>query len=215
MNTYTLPQFVHQCQLDHAITPECKRQIFESQLIERLDVYTELHGHEGCVNCLNFCPDDGRILASGSDDLSVTLWHWQRITEPKLVSFKPGHFMNIFDVKFDPYRADYLVSAAADGQVLQSSADGRILGPLMTHSDGACHQVAFVERDVVLSCGEDGVVLCRDGRMKNIHTLLDTRVYGSDVVGQRTVGREGWIDDVSFLVTRLWCKPCFFYVLIR
>ena len=40
--------------------------------IERLGLETQLEGHRGCVNCLQWSMD-GNLLASGSDDCKVMI----------------------------------------------------------------------------------------------------------------------------------------------
>lgn len=44
-------------------------------LVERLELRTQLEGHTGCVNTVCFS-DDGELLVSGSDDQRVMLWNW-------------------------------------------------------------------------------------------------------------------------------------------
>ena len=57
--------------------------------------------HEGCVNCLNFSAS-GDLLASGSDDLNVVVWDWQR--QRKAYYYNSGHKSNIFEVLGDRHR---------------------------------------------------------------------------------------------------------------
>ena len=52
-------------------------------------------GHQGCVNCINFSWD-GHSLVSGSDDLKLIIWDWQRgISQTTLDT---DHVANIFQV---------------------------------------------------------------------------------------------------------------------
>lgn len=41
--------------------------------IERLGLETQLDGHRGCVNCLQWSMN-GDLLASGSDDYKIMIW---------------------------------------------------------------------------------------------------------------------------------------------
>jgi WD40 repeat protein len=75
------------------------------------DLLHELRGHTENVEAIDFSPD-GRLLATGSQDLSVRLWH--------VGSGKPfgtplmGHTGAIADLAFSP-RGDILATAGADG----------------------------------------------------------------------------------------------------
>ena len=55
-------------------------------------------------------------LASGSDDLDVIVWDWQR--RRKVLRYNSGHSANIFQAKFLPFAGDtHIVSTSRDGQV--------------------------------------------------------------------------------------------------
>lgn len=66
-----------------------------NSFVQRLTLERQLEGHEGCVNCINFSPDGG-LLASGSDDLKVIIWDWNR--GKPVTSFDSGHVANVFQV---------------------------------------------------------------------------------------------------------------------
>lgn len=83
--------------------------------VQRLELMYKLEKHEGCVNSLNFHPN-GKLLASGSDDLSVVVWDWP--TGKDLLSFDTKHRGNVFQSKFLPLSGDlHIVTCARDGQV--------------------------------------------------------------------------------------------------
>lgn len=64
-------------------------------LVRRLSLQHRLEAHEGCVNCINFS-GSGQLLSSGSDDLHVVVWDWER---GRMVSkLESGHISNIFQV---------------------------------------------------------------------------------------------------------------------
>ncbi|XP_028409491.1 WD and tetratricopeptide repeats protein 1-like [Dendronephthya gigantea] len=95
-------------------TIQRKLQVY-GQLVQRLGLETELRGHEGCVNCLQW-NTSGSVLASGSDDLHVILWDpFKRKIRHKIST---GHSANIFSVKFMPNTGDeVLVTGAGDFHV--------------------------------------------------------------------------------------------------
>ena len=58
----------------------------------------------------------GSRLASGSDDLEIIVWDWQKAK--KELSFKSGHTSNVFQSKFLPHSGDTLIATTSrDGQV--------------------------------------------------------------------------------------------------
>ncbi|XP_047531028.1 WD and tetratricopeptide repeats protein 1 isoform X3 [Vanessa atalanta] len=130
-------------------------------MIDRLGLEKELHGHMGCVNCLEW-NSDGSVLASASDDLHVILWDPYRYKQIHNIS--TGHTGNIFSVKF--LSPDSLATCAADGSVrARSIATGASL------LECACHcgrvkrlAVAPDKPHMLWSAGEDGLVLQHDLR---------------------------------------------------
>ena len=60
--------------------------------------------------------ETGSRLASGSDDLEIIVWDWQKAK--KELSFKSGHTSNVFQSKFLPHSGDTLIATTSrDGQV--------------------------------------------------------------------------------------------------
>ncbi|XP_012252554.1 WD and tetratricopeptide repeats protein 1 [Athalia rosae] len=109
--------------------------------IARLGLETELEGHGGCVNCLEW-NESGQTLASASDDTHVILWDPFRYVK-KLV-LRTGHSGNIFSVKFMPRSNDSI---------------------LVTGAGDCCVRVHDVTvSKTVLTCG------CHTGRVKRIAT---------------------------------------------
>ncbi|XP_066994576.2 WD and tetratricopeptide repeats protein 1 [Anabrus simplex] len=83
--------------------------------VNRLGLETELVGHNGCVNCLEW-NESGTILASASDDVQVILW--DPFLHKKLHTVQTDHHGNIFSVKFLPKSNDsVLVSGAGDCRI--------------------------------------------------------------------------------------------------
>ncbi|CAB3254277.1 unnamed protein product [Arctia plantaginis] len=130
-------------------------------MIDRLGLEKELHGHMGCVNCLEWS-HDGSILASASDDLHVILWDPFRYKE--LLNIATGHTGNIFSVKF--LSPDVIATCAADGTVRVRNVRGS--SPLL---ECTCHcarvkrlAVAPDNPHLIWSAGEDGLILQHDLR---------------------------------------------------
>ncbi|XP_055605360.1 WD and tetratricopeptide repeats protein 1-like [Uranotaenia lowii] len=67
------------------------------QFIDKIELEAELKGHNGCVNCLEWS-DNGRMLASASDDFHVMLW--DPFNHKQLLDLATIHEGNIFSVKF-------------------------------------------------------------------------------------------------------------------
>ena len=63
--------------------------------VQRLKLDKRLKEHDGCVNCINFSTG-GEVLASGSDDLHVVLWNWEKGN--LLAKVESGHMANVFQV---------------------------------------------------------------------------------------------------------------------
>jgi WD repeat-containing protein 42A len=69
-------------------------------LVRRFELSHKLKGHDGCVNSIHF-NEGGNLLASGSDDLKIFIWEWEK--KRKAYSFKSGHTQNVFQSKFIPF----------------------------------------------------------------------------------------------------------------
>ena len=143
-------------------------------MIKRLGLKKELHGHAGCVNCLewNF---DGSLLASGSDDLTVILW--DALKGRKLVKIRTGHTGNIFSVKFMPdWNDNLIVSGAADYKIrvhdLNALASSETESNMMTSSSSSFLSRLRVAGKDVLGSGVNPsqVFSCHVGRVKRLAT---------------------------------------------
>ncbi|XP_023933984.2 DDB1- and CUL4-associated factor 8 isoform X2 [Bicyclus anynana] len=146
--------------------------------VYRMDKLHSLVKHRGCVNSINFHPE-GRLLASGSDDTNVIIWDWAK--RAALQTIKTGHKSNVFQSKFLYLNAQSqlnIVTCARDGQVrlLQSPTSGGTptRRRLASHKRAA-HKlhVSAADPHVVVSAGEDGLVIVSDVRVehtvKNFH----------------------------------------------
>ena len=167
----------------------------------RFELAYKLFGHDGCVNSLHF-NESGNLLASGSDDLDIIVWDWEK--KRKRYSFSSGHNANIFQSKFLPFRGDtHIVSTSRDGQVRKSAiherrnrvrANSSLLFPQVRlaelSSTGSCRSTKRLalhrgpanklsllpeSPHSFLTGGEDGVVYCIDVRESKPTKLLVQR----------------------------------------
>ncbi|XP_050562050.1 DDB1- and CUL4-associated factor 8 isoform X2 [Spodoptera frugiperda] len=161
--------------------------VFESRFygslhaVYRLKKLHNLNKHRGCVNSINFHPE-GQLLASGSDDTNVVLWDWAR--NKPLSTIKTGHKSNVFQSKFLFLNAKSqvnIVTCARDGQVrlLQSHPSGGANAArrkLCSHSRAA-HKlhVSAYEPHIVISAGEDGLVMQCDVRAEHPSRLFQVK----------------------------------------
>ncbi|CAH1173594.1 unnamed protein product [Phaedon cochleariae] len=135
--------------------------------VQRLELMYKLEEHEGCVNSLDFHPN-GDLLASGSDDCKVVVWDWK--IGKCLLKYDSKHRVNVFQSKFLNLSGDlHIATCAKDGHVRVAQVspddgvrDNRKLG---SHK-GPCHKLAVLAEQphVILSAGEDGLVLSHDVR---------------------------------------------------
>ena len=132
--------------------------------INRLSLETELIGHKGCVNCLEWT-HDGSLLASGSDDLTIRVWNPLR--RRQLTEISSGHRSNIFSVKFlEDSNNSLIASAAADAQVRVHNVEkGEAVNTFNCHRyrvKRLC--TSKVCPSLIWSAGEDGTVRVIDLR---------------------------------------------------
>jgi WD repeat-containing protein 42A len=147
-------------------------------MVQHFELEHKLEYHDGCVNSLHF-NEKGSLLASGSDDLKVVLWDWQR--RKPVATFISDHNENVFQAKFMPLCCDrVIVSAARDGQIFKTilSCDGEIRENKRVASHrGAAHKLALLSGNphVFLSCGEDALVYEIDLREDQPKKLVTVR----------------------------------------
>ena len=77
-----------------------RHSMAQLNFVRRFEMSHVLKGHSGCVNSIHF-NDGGSLLASGSDDLKIFIWDWEK--RKKAYSFKSGHTQNVFQSKFLPF----------------------------------------------------------------------------------------------------------------
>lgn len=159
------------------------RHISASQnLVERIDLYGKLIGHEGCVNTVEF-NSAGDHLVSGSDDRQIKFWEWS--TKTLKFSYPSGHLDNVFQARIMPF--------TDDRKIVTSSADGKVrLGEVLENSQvetkrlgkhhGRVHKLAVEPGSpyIFYSCGEDGLVQHYDLRTNSATKLFYCSAFGEE-----------------------------------
>ncbi|KAL0275580.1 UNVERIFIED_CONTAM: hypothetical protein PYX00_003392 [Menopon gallinae] len=127
--------------------------------ISRLGLETELEGHTGCVNCLEW-NETGSVLASASDDLRFILWDPFR--HRKLHIFETRHHGNIFTIKFLPKTKDNIVvTGAGDCRIRVHDVELRETTLVCSCHTGRVKRVATAPNVPYLfwSAAEDGMIM--------------------------------------------------------
>ena len=114
------------------------------------------HFIAGCVNCLNF-NSSGDLICSGSDDLQIAIWDWQR--NQLRHKYHSGHSQNVFNCKFC-VDGNHIVSCSRDGQVRICDVRNTTLtlSRKLAQHKGSAHKLALISPQVILSSGEDAIV---------------------------------------------------------
>lgn len=156
--------------------PRCFARRFSASevLVERMNLYGRLNGHEGCVNTVEF-NSTGDLLVSGSDDKQVIFWNWA--TKSKQFSYYSGHLENIFQARIMPFTDDQrIATSSADGQVRlgQVWEGGRVDTKRLGGHQGRVHKLAVEPGSphILYSCGEDGLVQHFDLRSSSATKLF-------------------------------------------
>jgi len=135
-----------------------------------------LVGHSGAVIDLDFNPFDDSMLATGSEDTFVKLWHipdgfatWNDSDERKMHSESlvtlEGHRKKVILVKFHPTANHVLCSASSDGPV--KIWDIQKACAIVSYDDMPDHA-----QDIVFDCHGDKIAAsCRDKSVR----ILDAR----------------------------------------
>ncbi|GAB6027757.1 WD and tetratricopeptide repeats [Chamberlinius hualienensis] len=140
--------------------------------ISRLGLDFELEGHNGCVNCLEW-NHIGSLLASGSDDLHITVW--DPLKRKKVQSIQTGHHGNIFSVKFVPGTNDAtVVSGAADCQIRTYDVNSKEELNVCSCHIGRIKRLATLPQvpHMFWSAAEDGMIMQFDLRTR--HSCIPT-----------------------------------------
>uniref|UniRef100_A0A2S2QA93 WD and tetratricopeptide repeats protein 1 n=1 Tax=Sipha flava TaxID=143950 RepID=A0A2S2QA93_9HEMI len=152
---------------DHIKTKYALKNNLNNKCISKLGLLTNLNGHQGCVNCLQW-NGSGSTLASASDDFQVILW--DPFAHKIKTSIKTLHRGNIFTVKFLPNcNDDVVATGAADwNSHTYNLTTGKRLS-ICTCAEGRVKRIAVANDtpSVFWSASEDGIIRQHDMRMNH------------------------------------------------
>lgn len=145
-------------------------------LIKRLGLETELEGHIGCVNCLEW-NETGSLLASGSDDVQVIIW--DPFLHRSVTIIRTGHHGNIFSVKFLPASGDStIVTGAADCKIRVHDLNMQETSRVFSCHAGRVKRIATAPNVpyVFWSAAEDGCIMQFDLRCPESNPSLSSNI---------------------------------------
>lgn len=178
-----LPCSTSKREIDPSLSSIFKRRfiVTESNVKSIQHTYT-LHGHEGCVNSIKW-NDSGTLLASGSDDQHLIIWHQNGRLLRRLQTL---HSNNIFSVLFVPHAHDHLLlSAAGDSLILLHELDQMSSNDLCHIQKWECKgrvkkmAICKEEPRIFWAVSEDGVLKQCDLRDNKTTDFDFSEEYGS------------------------------------
>nr|CAD2135015.1 unnamed protein product [Meloidogyne enterolobii] len=178
-----LPCSTSKREIDPSLSSIFKRRfiVTESNVKSIQHTYT-LHGHEGCVNSIKW-NDSGTLLASGSDDQHLIIWHQNGQLLRRLQTL---HSNNIFSVLFVPHAHDHLLlSAAGDSLILLHELDQMSSNDLCHIQKWECKgrvkkmAICKEEPRIFWAVSEDGVLKQCDLRDNKTTDFDFSEEYGS------------------------------------
>ncbi|KAJ3052896.1 hypothetical protein HK097_005460, partial [Rhizophlyctis rosea] len=184
-------------------------------LFSRMTLSQILTSHTGCVNALCWS-EDGRLLASGSDDKHLCIWEYHpggtfpisticnalpTSDDPPptrlLLRIPTRHQANIFSTKFIPQTANSVIATCAgDGDVKlfdihysHSGVKSSLRQTWSCHRDRAKRlAIPYGETSLIWSCSEDGTVRQHDFRVS--HSCSPRHNCPTPIVDYSSFGME-------------------------
>ncbi|XP_043929922.1 DDB1- and CUL4-associated factor 5 [Protopterus annectens] len=144
-----------------------KERLQRTRLENSKNLYkTDLYGHFGCVNAIEFSNRGGELLVSGGDDRRVLLWHIEKSihNRAKPLQLKGQHQSNIFCLAFDSENTR-IFSGGNDEQVILHDLESGHTVDVFPHEEAVYGlSVNPVNDNVFASSADDGRVLIWDIR---------------------------------------------------
>jgi WD repeat-containing protein 42A len=166
---------------------------------QRLELMSKFEEHSGCVNCLNF-NSSGDLLISGSDDLRIAVWDWQKSRLRHV--YHSGHASNVFQCRWC-IDDKHIVSCARDGQIRICNIDsnGNTTSRKLAQHKAAAHKLTLTSPQVILSCGEDAAVLEIDLRADKPNKLLVVKNANEQRVPLYSINSNMVFSPLSFAIS--------------
>ncbi|KAB0375028.1 hypothetical protein FD755_013520, partial [Muntiacus reevesi] len=120
--------------------------IWDSYTVQTISVLKDVHTHG--VACLAFDLDGQRLVSVGLDSKNaVCIWDWKR---GKMLSMAPGHTDRIFDISWDLYQPNKLVSCGVKHIKFWS-----LCGNALTPKRGVFGKTGDLQTILCLACARD------------------------------------------------------------
>jgi WD40 repeat protein len=132
------------------------------QALYQIKERNQLIGHRLAVNGVSISPD-GTLIASGSDDSKIQLWHQDGSSWGKPLE---GHEDSIADLRFSPNKANFLLASAGQDFTVRlwNAKDGSPVKTLKGHSEKVTSLSFSRDTEILASASLDGTVRLWDGK---------------------------------------------------
>lgn len=166
--------------------------------------YNQFDTNQPIVKCMSFSPD-GKIIASGSDNGTIKLWHQNGTAINTLI----GHKTKVRSISFSP-DSKIIVSASQDGTIKLWHQDGTLIKTLSLDQAWVVSAI-FNDNNTITSISKDGTIKLwyQDGTLIKTITLKNHAVTSATVspnhqmiaVGNEEGNIELWKSDGTFMTT--------------
>ncbi|XP_004681693.1 PREDICTED: echinoderm microtubule-associated protein-like 5 isoform X1 [Condylura cristata] len=120
--------------------------VWDSYTVQTISVLKDVHTHG--IACLAFDLDGQRLVSVGLDSKNaVCVWDWKR---GKMLSMAPGHTDRIFDISWDMYQPNKLVSCGVKHIKFWS-----LCGNALTPKRGVFGKTGDLQTILCLACAKD------------------------------------------------------------
>jgi WD40 repeat protein len=132
------------------------------QALYQIKEHNQLIGHRLAVNGVSFSPD-GTLIASGSDDKKVQLWHQDGSIWGKPLE---GHEGSIADLRFSTSRTNFLLASAGQDSTVRlwKGKDGSPVKTLKGHRKKVTSLSFSRDTEILASASLDGTIRIWDGK---------------------------------------------------